>query len=128
MRTGELSASAEVEFGQVTGKPRPEAGAEGDFQPLPTMVDCFVGSLQLGQILLYELDGLRRGSSNTLWMRQTRLEVDQARREWRSTLPLTTELRQAQLFTKAGSLWRTAQIVGRFGGVRMRCDVAHQLS
>jgi len=40
-----------------------------------TAIDLFVSALQLSQVLLYELDGVDRACSNTLWMRRTDITI-----------------------------------------------------
>ncbi|MBG7464639.1 avrd-related protein [Pseudomonas aeruginosa] len=37
-----------------------------------SLSSCFAAALQLGQTLLYELDGVSRAESNTLWMKRNR--------------------------------------------------------
>jgi hypothetical protein len=120
----------------VTGEPGrrwpiPTEGVEGGFQPLTTLIDCFVGSLQLAQILLYELDGIHRAVSNTLWMRQTVLEAARPQAPGPEghdgPRQLTTTLADPTVLTKDGTNWRTAEILGRLDGVSLRCAVAHQL-
>ncbi|MFE0174098.1 AvrD family protein [Streptomyces sp. NPDC059002] len=100
----------------------------------PTMIDVFVAALQLGQVLLYRLDGLDRATSNTLWMRCTTITPADERAaaagadggtprdgRFRVALARPTELPTAQ------GTWRTAQIRSTFAGLRLTCDVAHLL-
>ena len=56
--------------------------------PLVTMVDSFVVALQLGQVLLYELDGVERRRSHNLWMRSTTLTADAPPRAVTGPLPV----------------------------------------
>ncbi|MFD9631047.1 AvrD family protein [Streptomyces violascens] len=92
----------------------------------PTMIDLFVAALQLGQILLYRLDGLDRATSNTLWMRGTTITpayeagIDDGR--FHVELAKTTKLPTASQGT-----WRSGQIVATLAGMRMTCNVAHLL-
>jgi hypothetical protein len=92
----------------------------------PTEIDLFVSALQLGQVLLYELDGLTRAESNTLWMRTTvfapRTEAD-AEPDGRFRVTLD---RTAQLPTAEGT-WRTARITAALGDTRLTCNVVHLL-
>lgn len=92
----------------------------------PTAIDLFVCALQLGQVLLYELDGLTRAASNTLWMRTTRFtprtsapaEPDG---RFRVTLDRTAELPTAE------GTWRTARITAALGETELTCNVVHLL-
>ena len=95
--------------------------------PAVTMVDSFVVALQLGQVLLYQLDGVERGRSSNLWMRSATLSADAPCAPAAGPVPVTAELADARLINKGGALWRTASVVGELAGVRTRCAVAHQL-
>jgi hypothetical protein len=95
--------------------------------PLVSMVDAFVVSLQLGQVLLYELDGVERGRSNNLWMRSTTLSADAPYRPAVEPFPVAARLADARLLPRAGATWRTAVVVGDVLGVQTRCAVAHEL-
>lgn len=106
-----------------------DRGIEGGYPSSATMVDCFATSLQLAQILLYELDGMKRSMSNTLWMRSTDLRVRDAARPpvSASGLPLTCALEGLGLTEMGGGRWRTTDIVSHLAGVDLRCAVAHRL-
>ncbi|MEY9214393.1 hypothetical protein NI17_020030 [Thermobifida halotolerans] len=106
----------------------PGDGTEGAFQPSVGLVDVFVAALQLGQIMLYELDEVARADSNTLWMRRTLFEADRPRRPARQPLPITASLVDpALLRTGGGETWRSADISAAAAGIRMTCSVAHRL-
>ncbi len=116
----------------VTVDPAPGQGLLGDgleaqYHPSVSMVDSFVVSLQLGQVLLYELDRFPRAESNTLWMRHTSITRDTPHRSAADPFEATASLVDARLLRTAGGIWRTATIVGDCQGVRTRCAVTHQL-
>ena len=95
--------------------------------PVVSMVDAFVVSLQLGQVLLYELDGVERARSNTLWMRSTTLTCDGPHRATDAPFQATASLADPRLLTARGGTWRAASITGESLGMRTHCAVAHQL-
>ncbi|MGP4113744.1 AvrD family protein [Streptomyces sp. 4N509B] len=103
------------------------AGIEGAHQPRATPVDCFVTGLQLGQVLLYELDAMGRGTSDTLWMRSTAIELPRPTGHAMVRLPLATRLRRPALVEMRGGVWRTADIVAELGALRFTCNVTHRL-
>lgn len=108
--------------------PPPAAGLEGVHHAGASPVDAFVIGLQLGQLLLYALDGVPRKRSNTLWMRRTVLEPDPLRGPLPAVASTTVRLEHSKLLQNSKSeVWRSADIVGEFHGVRMRCAVAHRL-
>lgn len=91
-------------------------------------VDTFVVGLQLGQVLLYELDSVSRARSNTLWMRRTVLSCERPGEPRLPGGPVVFRLEKAKLLENSkGQVWRAADIVGEFQGVRLRCSVAHRL-
>lgn len=121
-----LSAEARVEVQVEAGAAG--AGIEGDYQPAVGLIDVFVVALQLGQVLLYELDGLTRAESNTLWMRSTRWRIDAPARPVDGEHPVLVELRDAALLhNRKGETWRRADIVSGLGGIAVTCSVAHQI-
>ncbi|MFJ8859548.1 AvrD family protein [Streptomyces sp. NPDC102451] len=92
--------------------------------PRPTAIDLFVSALQLGQVLLYELDRLTRAESNTLWMRST---VFAPHTEAEPTDRFRVSLgRVAELPTAEGT-WRAARITAVLGGTQLTCNVTHLL-
>ncbi|MGW5847843.1 AvrD family protein [Streptomyces sp. NPDC055254] len=103
-------------------------GVEGRYHSSVSMIDSFVVGLQLGQVLLYELDGVSRANSNTLWMRQTVLEADSPLRPLAEITTTSAHLADSMVLnTSKGETWRRADIVGELGGIRLRASVAHQL-
>ncbi|WP_144629548.1 AvrD family protein [Arthrobacter woluwensis] len=89
------------------------------------LIDAFVTVLQLGQVLLYELDGLTRADSETLWMRTTRMAA------CTTTAPSTTAtatLENPRIRTLRQGTWRLATITGALGEhFTVSCAVAHHI-
>lgn len=121
-----LSADAALTVVHEDGAVVPTAGLEGANQPSVSMIDAFVTALQLAQIMLYELDGMRRQDSNTLWMRQTTLTASRPDRPT-AAVPVTTRLDEPGLLRMGGGTWRTLDVVAELAGLRVRSAVAHQL-
>ncbi|MFI9503729.1 AvrD family protein [Nocardia sp. NPDC052566] len=92
------------------------------------VVDTFVVGLQLGQLLLYELDGLSRADSDTLWMRRTIVECGEHQLSRVPAAPAVARLENSKLIEKSGNqVWRIADIVCEFQQIEMRCSVAHRI-
>jgi hypothetical protein len=123
LREGDITASV-----QVSDEPpvAPPSGIEAGHQPAYSLVDVFVATLQLGQVLLYELDGLDRGSSSTLWMRSTTIRTDRPLPAG-SPAPIGASLARGRLVERDGAPWRLADIVAELGPYRVVCSVAHQI-
>ncbi|GAB1692427.1 AvrD family protein [Krasilnikovia sp. M28-CT-15] len=92
-----------------------------------TMIDAFVVALQLGQILLYELDAVDRRTTNTLWMRTTVLEAAAPAPVLTGPVTTSASLEDARVVAMRGGSWRTATISGEFFGVHTSCAVTHEL-
>jgi hypothetical protein len=104
-------------------------GLEGDYSSHASMIDCFVVGLQLGQVLLYELDGISRAESSTLWMRSTVLDRVDAPGPLGASVPATVVLEKCKILeTAKRQVWRSVDIVTEFQGIKMRCSVAHIIS
>jgi hypothetical protein len=110
------------------------ASAKAHFSPPPPwpprpqdlVVDAFVVTLQVGQILLYELDRLDRADSNTLWMRQTEIHWSSPRPERIPDAAMVT-ISKARIIDRGAERWRTADICGDVYGITTRCAITHRL-
>lgn len=124
----ELGSEAAVRIEPVEGEQKPEEGVEGRYQPSVSMIDSFVVSLQLAQVMIYELDSVNRRDSNTLWMLNTDLRAEKAHRPY-DTGPLLarTTIEDKHLLPLNGSTWRNVDVVGDFGEIHLRCSFAHAL-
>lgn len=96
-------------------------------RPQDLVIDAFVVALQLGQILLYELDHLDRADSNTLWMRQTEIRWAPQHRGAPIPTVTTTTIANPRILNRGADRWRVADIRGDVYGVTVRCAVAHHL-
>ncbi len=122
------SARATVRTLRDTGVSPPRGTLDGCLYTAASPVDCFVVGLQLGQLLLYQLDEITRADSNTLWMRDTALEMNPRRPALPAAAPALARLDQPRLLKNGkGETWRTAHIFGEFHGISLRCSVAHRL-
>lgn len=89
---------------------------------------CFAASLQLGQILLYNLDGVDRTRSNTLWMKRTTITFSQElSRSTQLPQPVFTKLENVKKYPKPDGDWRRADIVSVICNTRIVCSVTHRL-
>ncbi|MGA5896245.1 AvrD family protein [Streptomyces venetus] len=107
--------------------PLPTGGFAGAFEPSLSAVDAMVVVPQLSQSLLYKLDGIDRGESNTLWMRRVTIETDTPRVPLTARLDAVTTITATRLLNHAGGVWRTSDWAGTFQGFRYRYNLAHQL-
>lgn len=122
-----LAARASVVAETVGAIGTVTAGLEGEHQPSLAMVDCFVTNLQLAQVLMYELDGIARADSHTLWMLRTAMTATSPQRPWTGPVPATTAVTGKQLLPVGDRSYRTVDITGGCGGVDLRASLAHAL-
>ncbi|MEV7192562.1 AvrD family protein [Streptomyces sp. NPDC093510] len=91
-----------------------------------TMIDALVAVLQLGQVLLYALDGLDHAHGDDLRMRRIRITAAGAPAA-RPTDQVSAALAQAQLVPSPAGIWRTAEVRGALHGIQVQAGVAHLL-
>ncbi|NEA35922.1 AvrD family protein [Streptomyces sp. SID13031] len=107
--------------------PAASGGLEAAYQPSASMVDAFVTALQMAQVMMYDLDGVPRQHSDTLWMRQTTMTLAEAKETWGSDLPVTTELADPALLQMGDDTWRTFTVLADVAGINVRSAVTHRL-
>lgn len=89
------------------------------------IIDVFVSGLQLGQVLLYELDNIKRSNSNNLWMRNIKIIKKDV--EAHMSENIITMLEDLHISTINNESWRSANIISKLHGIEISCSVAHQL-
>ncbi|MEU2252775.1 AvrD family protein [Nocardia xishanensis] len=120
---------------RINSKQRVNAGVEGGYVGAESAywdsvspIDAIVGAAQLSQILLYQMDGLDRSSSNTLWMRKLEFVTEGPRRPSSEPFDGTVEIRRTSTIDRGGQRWRSADLlIKEFQGVTGFCLLAHQL-
>lgn len=122
-----LRADATVQFGLAPQGRLPIDGIDGAFQPSVSVIDCFVVSLQMVQVLMYEMDAITRQKSDTLWMLSTRLDAPDARQPYSSPLAARAAITAKHVLPLNGRAWRNCDIEGECGGVKLKCSFAHRL-
>jgi hypothetical protein len=122
-----LDARASAVAQPTTGAAAEPRGLEADHQPALSMVDCFVTTLQLAQVLMYELDSISRAESHTLWMLRTAMEAPSPRRPWPASLPARASVAGKNLLPVGDSTYRTVDIVGACGDIAIQTSLAHAL-
>lgn len=127
-----LQSDARVHIESINGINSGVEGINGRYHPSVSMIDCFVVILQMTQIMMYELDAVKRQESNTLWMIQTVLEDVVTPRVEASTqdalsVDAQSAIRSKHLIPLRGSVWRNLDIIGHCGGITMQSSLAHAL-
>ena len=124
-----LSAKAEV---AVRYEHDGEAGMKGSHSAgTATFIDAFVSLLQLGQVLLYELDGIDRGNSETLWMQRLTLRPSTYHESYgpaANNPNATLCIADHQLLALPTGKWRNVDFAGNFGGIDLSATFAHRIA
>ncbi|CNJ84205.1 Pseudomonas avirulence D protein (AvrD) [Yersinia aldovae] len=92
-----------------------------------SLTHFFVASLQLGQVLLYQLDNIPRSESNTLWMRKTIIEANSSLSDFNISQPVYTALEKCRELTYNNETWRCADICSVLGNTKITCSVTHKI-
>ncbi len=99
----------------------------GAYQPALTMLDTTIVYAQLGQTLMYSLDEVSRGDTNTLWMRA----VDMAFSGPDSTLPgpmsCASIVSRSSILPFAGGQWRVSAMRGSMANSTVTYSLGHRL-
>ncbi|CAL2071461.1 conserved protein of unknown function [Streptomyces murinus] len=104
-----------------------DQGFAGRFQPSVSAVDGMIVLAQLAQSMLYSLDRVERGSSNTLWMRRVALESTGPERQIRGPFPVSTKISRTRLLNFQGGVWRTSEWTADFHGIHFAYSLGHEI-
>lgn len=109
------------------GAPTPTSGLEAAYHPSLSVVDAAMGVAQLAQALLYELDGIHRADSDTMWMRRIVVDRTSPVQPIDRPLPISTSAVRSLLLTTHGGIWRALDLLGELPGYRATYAIAHRL-
>jgi hypothetical protein len=105
----------------------PGHGLAAHYHPTLSMIDCLAAMSQTAQVLLYELDGVKRSSTNTLWMRKVVMESRTPYQPLFNPFMVSAAVTSSRLLNLAGGSWRVADMAGHFQGVQVEASLAHEL-
>ena len=83
---------------------------------------------QLAQVLTYSLEGVDRGSTGTLWMRQYRMRLDTPTTSIAEPLTMTFRVTRRQRLDRTGASWRLYDLDGDIGGNPVSTSIAFTVS
>ncbi|MET8976484.1 AvrD family protein [Streptomyces sp. NPDC004539] len=102
-------------------------GLEAAYAPSASMVDAIAVMGQLAQVLMYELDGLTRGGSDTLWLRRAELATDLPLRAVDRAFPVHARVADTRLVDIDADRWRVCDLAYGFHGITGTFSVTHRL-
>ncbi|KUL32252.1 AvrD family protein [Streptomyces regalis] len=107
--------------------PLRSTGLEAAYAPSASMIDAITVMGQLAQVLLYEIDGLDRSDSNTLWLRQAALSTRLPLRPLDHAFPVHARIEDTRVLSIADDTWRVCDLGYAFHGITGGFSVAHRL-
>jgi len=102
-------------------------GLGAAYAPGLSIVDMIAVAAQMAQALLYDLDGLTRQESQTLWMRRYQGSLKTPYQPITNPFIATTSIRSSRLVPMGGLIWRTAELQFCQLGAVGTFSVAHAL-
>ncbi|KUO22596.1 AvrD family protein [Streptomyces dysideae] len=123
---GQVDASVRITPAPGEG-PYFNTGMEAAYAPSASMIDAITVMGQLVQVLLYELDGIDRSGSDTLWLRLAELATDLPLRPLDGAFPVRTTIEDSRVLILAGDSWRVCDLGYAFHGITGTYSVAHRL-
>ncbi|GAB2023003.1 AvrD family protein [Pseudolactococcus yaeyamensis] len=91
----------------------------------PSVIDCIVAIAQLSQVLIYEMDDLDRKNSQTLWMRN--VKIDRKRVTESEYHPSSIQVEKSKMIKMRQEKWRMVDLEGKFFNYQFRYSLAHIL-
>ncbi|WP_373636428.1 AvrD family protein [Vibrio gazogenes] len=80
--------------------------------------------MQLGQVLLYKIDNIKREDSNNLWMRDLHIRMNNKNNV---DDKVCVKLEDNELIEMNQECWRCSNIKGTMGDFIINCKVTHKL-
>jgi hypothetical protein len=121
---GRADAVIQVEPGPISTE---QIGLGGAYAPALSMLDSMTALAQVAQVLLYHQDGLRRGQTNTLWLRKVTMDSHTPDQPLAEPFPAPVEITASDLVRIGSGRWRAVTMNGYFQGIQARSSLAHQL-
>jgi hypothetical protein len=104
-----------------------ECGLEADYRPSLSGIDGIVIAGQMAQALLYGLDGLKRSSTRTLWMRRVAFRSRTPYQPVADPFPAQLAATKNQLIDRGGNRWRAVELKTQMLGMSGEFSIAHSL-
>ncbi|MFH8224866.1 AvrD family protein [Streptomyces sp. NPDC018057] len=109
------------------GRAEPLNGLGSWYAPALSLVDGIVISAQVAQALLYEVDGVSRDDTSTLWMRRFRAEQKTPHQPIGTPFICALSTTSSRLRDMRGAKWRMSDLNVRMLGVEGSFSLAHAL-
>lgn len=102
-------------------------GLGGHYQPALSMIDSMAVMAQIGQVLMYQQDGIDRSLSNTLWMRKVTMECKTPYQPVVNAFIVSGMVIRSDLLPVGTETWRVSKMVGDCQGIRAETSLSHQI-
>ncbi|MEV4615218.1 AvrD family protein [Kitasatospora sp. NPDC049258] len=120
-----VEAAVSVEPDEDAGLRPADLG--GAYHPSLSAIDCLAVQAQLGQVLLYQMDGAAKIDGGTLRIRRVVLSAQTPYQPLAGPFRAFAETHRSRLLTWGGGTWRTTRLVGHCQGIQASLSLAHEL-
>ena len=105
----------------------PFSGLESAHGNVVSFVDAMLVAAQIGQVLLYNLDDVHRGETETMWLRRATFSRSHPPSGPIRNESAVVDLVRTQLLERSGARWRTIDLRAQVAGIDVNYSLTHQL-
>lgn len=111
-----------------TAQARAAAGGLGSaYQPTLTLLDATIVYAQLAQVMMYSLDSVARGDTNTLWMRAVDMACSSPESPLSGPMSSCSTVTRSSVLDFAGGQWRVSSMHGSMANTTVTYSLGHRL-
>jgi hypothetical protein len=103
---------------------RVPAGFASHYEPSLSMLDATISLAQVAQALMYEVDGVERRETGTLWMRRLGMTARTPYQPLANAFVTSAEVVGSKRVDRATAAWRICTLDGQFQGIRATASLA----
>jgi hypothetical protein len=113
---------------ELNGDDQSRVGLAAAYQPFLSPIDCIIVGAQFAQALMYSVDGIERGGTQTLWMRSIAFQAQTPHQPVIHPFQTRAGVVDTKQLMMGNAVWRLATLTGFLQGVRVTAALAHALT
>jgi hypothetical protein len=113
---------------ELNGDDQVRSGLAAAYQPFLSPIDCIIVGAQFAQALMYSVDGIERGGTQTLWMRSIAFQAHTPHQPVVHPFQTRAGVVDTKQLMMGSAVWRVATLSGFLQGVRVTAALAHALT
>jgi hypothetical protein len=122
--SGAIRALMDISAPAGKSQAEPTGGFSAHYEPLLSMVDCLVVMAQLAQALMYDVDGVDRGETGTLWMRRIAMSCQTPFQPVANAFVATGQVVKSKRLDRPEASWRLFDLHGICQGIDITASLA----